>query len=1222
MSIEQLGQGLQQLTELLGADTLDPDPARQDWGVHADALASVVAVARDDVLAKVDTAVAELGEDEAAIAELRGAVADRLGDAAGLMFAAQRDDAARTFLAGARSVAGPGGVADLLEVGESEKLRFVRVIRAWWLKRHERDEEAVAVARQAAEDAPEVVAASMRHILEAPRKITAPPHLFSINGFGLRLYGAREHRDDGSYVTTRYATALFLPLLPVDAFRVVSAGDDGWYFLGKATLGALGTWWRRLALAGALVAVLGTLYRGYTNSENYRISEAIELAQKAEETAGPGGRAAVIDLYEKILVEFADAEPEKLRPVIEGFVRLSAADVESPLTVDHMAQVKEIALRYRALPDVARHQLLAGTMVGQLERWADELGTARQEEILAAIELLIDAEELASSDAEPRIRRRRNGLNRDLAAGLAEDWPLEAIRQYAMVLDDPEGVLAAGELLASLGDGPSQWIELAPTVQRWDGAAAAMPELAATRQEVAQRVAAAQTHAADPERIALLDDPDPDALALAIEASPGDQELVVALAGLKLRDDDVAGALDMLEAVGPPGRMVLGTQAALASVYADAGREAEADSLLERVLTSRLPAFASARRVYGERVEALGTRMVSRAQTGTLPPAIQAQIDAAAEADQQAIFDTWLDGQLEADVELAQLRDEYTALVGVVDIAIQWGTLKLRRAEAAEGEERLALLDGAQRAFLAIRQEGAGVPGYHLGLGQVYYRLGKEEAGERELLSLLDDEPPEIRLTVAATYRGLGLVTRAREVAEDVFDNAESPLKEAAALSLAVMANDREETRRWLRHADTTAPGVRLQLLELDAHDLLERGEYARADETFAEVAAGWSKQAQHDGTAANNAAIAMMARYGCTGDEARLREAVDTLDRARRLDPDNGLVVGNLAAAVDTLATVELLATVLPPRPLRLSLGDAPRLLEGLAFGPERAALVAAMNDSATLRRALDLVEQSQVLAPKDPWGYRSRLSWHVWRGEDEAIEALRARVEGGAAVDLSNEVASVADYVAGVDDEQTHRRLEQSLAHDERILAAVDAKRTKSTQAAARWLLASTQYDMATLGGDVEMARKAVATFAEGALRWNGIDSESEAWARVELALLEAKADSVPLAEAYDAHRRRLGRVGLMAWLLEEDGEALAALRARPELADAVNVRRTVGPERLQPEDWVLARVADDAELEAASRPALDRGAGRTRYELERRLSPQPEGIERALKLMNAGQ
>lgn len=43
---------------------------------------------------------------------------------------------------------------------------------------------------------------------------------FSINGFGTTYYGERDLSRDGSFITTEWITAAYLPLLPLRSLRV------------------------------------------------------------------------------------------------------------------------------------------------------------------------------------------------------------------------------------------------------------------------------------------------------------------------------------------------------------------------------------------------------------------------------------------------------------------------------------------------------------------------------------------------------------------------------------------------------------------------------------------------------------------------------------------------------------------------------------------------------------------------------------------------------------------------------------------------------------------------------------------------------------------------------------------------------------------------------------------------------------------------------------------
>lgn len=48
---------------------------------------------------------------------------------------------------------------------------------------------------------------------------------YTLNGFGTRFYGQRDIGPDGSYITTAWVTALYVPLVPYASYRVLPVGE-------------------------------------------------------------------------------------------------------------------------------------------------------------------------------------------------------------------------------------------------------------------------------------------------------------------------------------------------------------------------------------------------------------------------------------------------------------------------------------------------------------------------------------------------------------------------------------------------------------------------------------------------------------------------------------------------------------------------------------------------------------------------------------------------------------------------------------------------------------------------------------------------------------------------------------------------------------------------------------------------------------------------------------
>jgi hypothetical protein len=94
-----------------------------------------------------------------------------------------------------------------------------------------------------------------------------------------------------------------------------------------------------------------------------------------------------------------------------------------------------------------------------------------------------------------------------------------------------------------------------------------------------------------------------------------------------------------------------------------------------------------------------------RARRGELPEEISAKLKAATDREQGAIFHEWLGGQLDTDPELKRLQAQSEAYADLPPACLALGMLKLRRARAARGGERKALLAQAEQVFLAIRDQ-------------------------------------------------------------------------------------------------------------------------------------------------------------------------------------------------------------------------------------------------------------------------------------------------------------------------------------------------------------------------------------------------------------------------------------------------------------------------------------------------------------------------------------
>lgn len=86
--------------------------------------------------------------------------------------------------------------------------------------------------------------------------IESAPSLYTMNGFGVTLYGKTDRNpSDGSYMATHYLVFFFVPVLPLARYRVIPTGG-GYRFLGKGPLRVFDKWHIAISLGLILLMFL------------------------------------------------------------------------------------------------------------------------------------------------------------------------------------------------------------------------------------------------------------------------------------------------------------------------------------------------------------------------------------------------------------------------------------------------------------------------------------------------------------------------------------------------------------------------------------------------------------------------------------------------------------------------------------------------------------------------------------------------------------------------------------------------------------------------------------------------------------------------------------------------------------------------------------------------------------------------------------------------------
>jgi hypothetical protein len=199
-----------------------------------------------------------------------------------------------------------------------------------------------------------------------------------------------------------------------------------------------------------------------------------------------------------------------------------------------------------------------------------------------------------------------------------------------------------------------------------------------------------------------------------------------------------------------------------------------------------------------------------------------------------------------------------------------------------------------------------------------------------------------------------------------------------------------------------------------------------------------------------------------------------------------------------------------------------------------------------------------------------------------------------------------------------KTHAR--QLVERAERTLQRVEQGGHAPTLAAARYLLAQHRAQLL----DVDRAPEQVEPMLEAARRaaqgWpEGGAAEELPALLVAAATARAAAEVPAVKNALDVESKSYSGGMLLRRLTTglQGVEVLAALRKRPEIAEAARLRKAQGSKRPTLFNFMLARVAGDAELEQAEAAVFDRKDLGAELSIEALMAPGQDVEKQTLEL-----
>ena len=562
-----------------------------------------------------------------------------------------------------------------------------------------------------------------------------------------------------------------------------------------------GGFWVSAAAVGALVAMFVVI--SYLGDSDRKVKQEIAALRPPAGALSAEAREQRIAQLESLIDREARRSRVERGTLAEGAVAI--IEVMATWPGSSTAEALGMLARLRALPAAVRTDVMLDRVSALVRGWIAAMNLASPGAVEGALRLCSSARGIDMRPSSPLVAVEDDVRGQFADRLLKEGWAADAFLQQTMRRQS-DTLARAGQALRALPQAPSPWLALAPQLDSWLARArAAAPEDAAY---AAARLEAARQHRKA--RVANEGSPSLDGVDLpaldALKARfPQDQDIAAARAEARRSRGDLTGAIADLAAVGPVGHLIRPAQNLLADLLEETGKTVDAEALLDRLFALDFAAYEDARDRYDAALDARTTDLRAKALT-----AVNGGEHPESE-DAERRVNAWVEKALLDDPVLRTLRDDVKARSPVVDVALRLGMLRLGRAMDESGETRKTTLARAEQDFLAVGAYAGGSVRYHLGLGQVYHRMGKGDAGDRELSVVLSRHQPELDLSVVRVYRDLDMIPRATELALAVQEKAPLGIGREAALVLSLMADRRAEKESWLRKADPTLPAVRAE---------------------------------------------------------------------------------------------------------------------------------------------------------------------------------------------------------------------------------------------------------------------------------------------------------------------------------------------------------------------------------------------------------------------------
>ncbi len=588
----------------------------------------------------------------------------------------------------------------------------------------------------------------------------------------------------------------------------------------------------------------------------------------------------------------------------------------------------------------------------------------------------------------------------------------------------------------------------------------------------------------------------------------------------------------------------------LGQAYAQEGNIEDAFKLLTPYVEFNLKAYHRAEKAYNDALNQEWDDTIAFLQAGRAAQNFYDKYDAASEEGKQQLVDDYYAKRRDRSAKIAKALQTYSDSTHIVPVALDLGTVLLNRSLSMSDESaRKDTLKQAEQTFLSVQNYAGDSDQYQLYLGQVYYWLGNETKGEELFNTLLEkySRSHQVLYSLSRTLRDLGAVSKSKTLLLEAYGKAtEAADKNAYAQYLSLLADDLPEKIEWLEKADTSQAYVKGDLLSAKGH--LAASEYKKREAlNYYQQSIDVYKGIPEDATQLNNIALIYMSKYRLGYAIKDFDKALESLDKAVALVPEDSIVLSNAADQHLLKAYTNLQTPYIDLQSLEMS----PSLnMFSYLYRDQKGKdiFIEKLKNHSSFKKGVSYLEKAVLLSPKNVSNLASLVAIYSFIDDQQSIEQLATRFENSE-LDLESYAKSRKLYLSGEDDQKSLKKINDYLANVDQLLAKKrnSAKAINSAILQSYWI--ASKMNASTFDGAsystllLNKARKVYASLPSSSTRG---DLESALIYRL---TEKVRAQSSKFKAIYEQYGRSINDTNLLALAMSQDKEILNFVASQGE-------------------------------------------------------------------------